>query len=304
MKKIKEKKYFNREYIPVIFAVIILIVLIGALVFVITYKKSSSESEESSSTSNLSTSEISVSTSNTACSSETSNNVFNDAKSISMNYVVTNDTIMGYGIEYDNDINGDGVISSNDEVIPLYQTGLRVTITGITGNIYLVLTNDIDDVVQTYHNADATDGKVTFDVLDILDFRTYTVQVYSDNSECSGTLYRQFKFTLPRYNESSTSMKCVDMKAAGKANAYCDDVTYVSVDDEDNMVDSLKEDYANFIAEEEAKEEEKDTGIVAQTTNFVKDNTLYVIIGGVVLVVIIITIVIVIIKKRRNKNEK
>ena len=275
----KEKKTFKREYIPLIFAVLFLIALIVALVYAIMYKPEKTIINELYS---MSTEELPVNVNNVACTNEVSNMIGRDANNIKVRYEELSNYVLGKTFEVESDINGDGELGEIDDI----GFALRVTISGITENVYLRVENDIDYNIEYYGYDETDNGVITFDQIYNAYVRTYNVKVYSENDECGGILYREFNFTLPRMNDLSLTPLCENHKEL----ATCK--TFVFDKDGNKMFDEYKQDIAK-VDEEYNKNKEKENKNIM---DYINEYKLYVIIGVVLLFA---GVVVIIVKRRR-----
>ena len=94
----KEKKPFDKTYIPLGFAILILVLLVGSLVYVITRRPK--DKPVTNPTNTIKIEEVSVDTNNTACSNEEMQNLVDEAKEITVKYEEIDDFPFGTGREY------------------------------------------------------------------------------------------------------------------------------------------------------------------------------------------------------------
>ena len=278
---------FKREYIPVIIALLILGLLIAALVYTITYKPKTKDQyyEENS----VATDEVIVDTSNTVCTEEVNNKIKEDANNVKIKYEVVSDYYFGKADELDTDLNGDGEFGEID----IYGPALRISIEGITDNVYVKLENDLDYQVQTYKASDAQDGIVKFDQTENAYIRTYDVKVYSANTECGEVLFREFTFKLPRLNELRQTNACSeypDMKMCS---------SFVWEQDEPTLRNAITKEYKEFKREAEEKKQQEEQEQNKSIFEKIKDNKVLMI-AIVACVVVVIGVVVIVIKRRRK----
>lgn len=274
----REKKTFRREYIPLIFAVLFLICLVVALVYTIMYKPDKTIINELYS---METEEVPVDITNIACNNDVSSKIQNDANNVKVRYEELDDYVLGKTEEIESDLNGDGVLGEIDDI----GYALRVTITGLTENIYIKLENSYDYELPTYKYSDSENGVITFVLTENPDIRTYIVQVYSNNNECGNILYREFRFTLPRFNMMANSIACTYNKELESCKPFVFDNNkqeYLNM--YQNEMKELKEKQEN---KEESKKELKD---------YIKEYKLYIIILGVL---VFVGIFVIVMKRRR-----
>ena len=275
---------FKREYIPVVIAILILGLLITALVYTIMYKPKDKDAfnEENS----VSIEEIIVDVGHTTCNDEIHNNIVKDASNLNIKYEIIKNYPNGKEIELEYDTNGDGVLGEIDSYIP----ALKIIIEGITDNIYVKLTNDIDTDEATYKKENTNNGVVDFVQIDNAFIRTYDVKVYSANEECGDLLYREFTFILPRVNELIKMPMCESYPDMDSCKLFIYDESSTSMIKQYNKE---KEEKLKEIEENKNKEEKK------SIIDCIKDNKVYIIAGGLLIVLVVVGIV-VIVKKRRK----
>ena len=286
MKKIeRERTQFKKEYIPLIFAVLFLIVLIVALVYVIFYKPEKKYTDELYS---METQEVSINLTNLACNNDVSQKIMNDANNVKVRYEENHNYYFGKTNELEEDLNGDGIIGEIDS----YGDALKVFITGVTENIYLKIENDVDYDEPTYKFEDTNNGSIIWDQTENTYVRTYDVKVYSNNPECGDILFREFKFVLPRLNMLSINHVCEDNRDLEVCK------TFVFEDDQRKFFDLYKEqigkrvDEENNQKQEEIKKENKNKEILELINKY----KIFIIIGGIIIVV---GIVVIIMKRRK-----
>ena len=274
----REKKSFNREYIPLVFAVLFLIALVVALVYAIMYKPEKTVINELYS---MATEELPVDITNIACSNDLSNAISDDANNIKVRYEELSDYVLGKTYEVESDMNGDGVLGEIDDV----GYAIRVTISGITDNVYVKITNDVDDELRLYKRSDTDNGVVYFDLTNNSQESNYNVKVYSNGMECGNILYREFNFKLPRWNYIFAYPFCRDHEDLECCKPFVFDKS------SNQMYTEYKKELERITAEENQKKEEQ-KGIV----DYVKEYKLYIIIVAVLLFA---GIVVIIVKRRR-----
>ena len=172
----------------------------------------------------------------------------------------------------------------------IYEDYLQVSLLNLSKDIYIELSDNQTNKVIKVENVE---GIYNLDWYNIDLITTFTIKIYaSDNTGCSGELYRTFYLTLPRINDFNSYDIC-------KTNSdYYLCQKYVTFE---------KTDYTSFVnkindyTDKENKEinEENDKNIFQKIGDFLKEHKTASIITGVSLVVIIGGITFVIIKKRR-----
>ena len=293
----KEETNYANEYLPVIRAFIVLIVLVGLLVGVMYYQPTKKDIIEEPS--NLKTTEKEVNT-DVSCDGDNAIAVKKDADRITISYDVIDDYFFGYASESDEDLNGNGIIDQ-EPVIENIGYALKVNLSNLTSNNYVVITNNLDEETKIFHDTDKNeDGIVSWYESDVVYTRTYDVKVYSNKDECKKNLYREFKLTLPKYNINSRADDC-QLDFAKDLEA-CQPFIFSDKKSTEELRDfrkAIMEAYNKYEEEQKKKEDTtteetkvEEGSIVDKITQYVKDNYLVVaIIGGAIAALIIIFII-------------
>ena len=274
MRKIERDSVgFKREYIPVVIAVLILGLLITALVYTIIYKPEKKEPVQEEYSTN--TEELSVNTDNLVCGD---NDFLSKAKNVKVSYEADLNYPYGTADELDTDLNGDGVIGE----VEIYAQVLRVTFTGLPDDMYLVVTNDLDDKERIFTKSDIKDGKIEFVEEETMDIRTYDVKVISDVETCQGSVFREFTFKLPRSNEFYKTVFCMQNESLD----IC--APFIYEDDLDVMTEKYNAAQKDVI-EKNKKEQTKQQEETKETfMDTVKKNYVWIIVGAVVVIAIVV----------------
>lgn len=165
----------------------------------------------------------------------------------------------------------------------------KISITNITDNIYVVVTNDYDDSKYTFSSSNTNNGVALFNWELINQVTTFTIKVYaSSNTSCADELYKTLYLTTPRFNEYYFYEACSEAPDFEMCQKY---VTFKDVD-LDTFLTKLDKYLSknNKKADEETKE------------NFFEKNKIEIIIGGAVLIAAIGVGTFVVIKRRRSSE--
>lgn len=308
------KREFKREYIPVIITGLILIILVGALIFMISYK-GNLKLEEVPNNSGHEVNEFNVDIDKDKCSNDLIKQLTKEAKKIEMEY--KDKTIRSeFPIEEAEE--------ANDENLYSFQYVWTVFFKNMTDNFYLKITNDKTDEVKTITKDTLVDGKWQFDTEQTGEVITYTISVISNVDNCNEQVFRKFELKALIYNAWHTFSKCSvfpefkycqkwtdenlislnkfnsELKKYKKQHPEIKDVNSFGVNpptttkaedkseqaNEENKTTSKKEDNSKEKNNKENKEE--------------KNN--YLVYGAVAIIVIAVGVVIVILlKKKRSK---
>lgn len=168
---------------------------------------------------------------------------------------------------------------------PIIISRFKISITNLTDEFYVVVTNDQDRSEKTFYSSDATDGIVTFDWDNDEDITNFVFKVYSsDKTKCPNDLYKTAYLTTPRYNPYHKLEICQN-----NLNFYlCKQYILTAVVDSDTFYKQLDKYLNKEINEEGEKpsDEEKDnTKISDKIFKFINDNKLY-ILGGIIIVIV------------------
>lgn len=174
---------------------------------------------------------------------------------------------------------------------------LKINITNITEDFYVVIKNDNNESTMTYRSTDAVDGIVTIKWTDVFKVTNLTIQVFTTSkTNCPDERYKTIYLTLPRYNEFSGKPSCVENPDFYLCEEF---VTFDDIDEiefADKMVQYVEK---GTTSEEETPIVEEDPTIMDRVFEFI-DNYKFFIIGGVVLVIGAI----VIIHRVRTKKQR
>lgn len=281
----KESRGFKREYIPVVIAVLILGLLITALVYTIMYKPERKENVQEKYSTN--TEELAVKTDNIVCGE---NDFLEKSKKVQPSYEADLNYYIGKIDELETDLNGDGELGEMD----LYGEVLKVSFTGLSEDMYLVVTNNLDDKERIFTKNDIKDGKIEFVEEETAEVRTYNVKVYSDVETCQGALFREFTFKVPRANEYYKTMFCLENTSLD----VC--APFIFEDDANTVVEKYNAAKAEVIKknneETNKQNEEKKNKTIIDT---VKDNYVYIIIAVAVITIIVVGVLV--IRRRMRK---
>ena len=253
MTRLKEKKEFKREYIPVIVTGIILILLVGALVFMIFYK-GNLELEDVPKDSGHKVDELNVEVDKSKCSTELIKKLSDEAKKIKMNY--KEKAIQADLYETDDD---------SGENFYTYDHVWNVTFDNVSDNFYLKITNDSNDTVKTITKDTLQDGKWSFDTEVDDDVVTYTISVISNPEGCKEQVFRKFELKALIFNVWSNSSKC----SVYKDFKYCQRWT-----DEDTVtIDKFESELAKYKKEHPEIKEKNPFGVEVPTTTSSTNST-------------------------------
>lgn len=226
-------------------------------------------------------------TANAECDYETQVRLNTEASNVKINYEIKREII--------NMNTGEVAPEATDEDVDFeseyaYQDNIYISLLNLTENIYVELIGNNGDV-RTIYYSDTENGSLDLNGGTGEEIVTYTVNIKSNNSNCSGSLLKTFEFITPKKNPFSALLAC-----KGVNEYYCE--PYVTYDI--NMTEGEVIDRAMAAKEEEQtkQEEEKNKN---WWTEWLEKNPWFIptVIGVIVLAGVTTTVII--IKKRRSK---
>lgn len=202
--KIEKERKFKREYIPVILGCLILILLFVLLVLTINYEGNVQKEKIENNNAISETEDLAIDKNNSKCSKEELNKLISNANKVGAEYYVDEKK---YKVD---------PTEENEQFYETLDDGyavdkiIAISISGITDDIYAVVTNDFNDATLTIRKENLNeDGKYIFESADASKRITYTVSIYSNNSNCAEELLRKTTFKTKIFNNFSLSMACV-----------------------------------------------------------------------------------------------
>ena len=133
----------------------------------------------------------------------------------------------------------------------------KITILNISKEIYVEVSNDVNNQSRTYTYDDTDNGIITFNWEENEVKTNFTIKVYaSDYSNCKGDLLKTIKFTTPHYNDFYNRAICADMTDFYLCQKY------ISTDNVDesmfiSKIDSFKKGEINNEGEEQPNKKKK-----------------------------------------------
>lgn len=291
-------KKFKREYTPVVIAVIILIALIGALIATLLYK--GEYLDETPQSDEFIQEEMVIDNKNSKCNSKELDELFKRARKVELET-----KMIKIFLETVPDL------ATENEFVDIYADVLEVTLKNVTDDIYIKVTNNKNDNVQTLKKKDFKDGVVKFNTEYTTEVITYTIEVHANKYDCVDEIVRKFTVLTPIYNNYSNMGQCNDYPEF----RYCQEF----LTEDMISLGQFRKELAIYIKELESgkKTTKKRVGSKTTTTNKIENGTtsattvdskeekknnniIYIIIGVIALgVVAIITTILV--KKRRSR---
>ena len=160
---------------------------------------------------------------------------------------------------------------------------LIVSIYNINDALYYVVRDD--GTSTTYYNSNAVDGVIEFEV-DLERIHNLTIEIYSNDPNCSGQLLTTKYLTTPMYNVMADSSICFGIDAY-----YCQ--KYITT--ELNMTETeIREQIINNYLTEEPEEEPEEE---SQTFDYL----IYIIIGIAIFVIALGVAIVILIRRKRSR---
>lgn len=175
----------------------------------------------------------------------------------------------------------------------------NLTFLNIPEELYLIITNDINDERVSLSSTDVKDGVATYRWTDDYEITNFTIEVYtSDKTGCPNEKYKTLYLTTPRYNKYYEWSICVDNPDFYLCQKY---VTVPEFTD-DLLLDRL-DSYRNEQIDENGQNitDKKTTSLTDKIFDFI-DKYKFIVIGGAI--VIVGGVVTIKVLKNRNKSKK
>lgn len=96
-------------------------------------------------------------------------------------------------------------------IIPNF--AFNISIYNIVNDVYVKISNDVDDSVITVKNSDTSNNVYSFANNDFTNTYVYTIEVYSNNPACGDKKLKTINLNKPRYNVYSETDYCQNSAA-------------------------------------------------------------------------------------------
>ena len=177
-----------------------------------------------------------------------------------------------------------------------YYNYFKVQIYNVPENIYLKVTNDINNEIKYLQYKDSESGVITFNWEDLDKVVTFTFTAYSNNkTNCPNEVYRIITLTLPRYNSYSEMARCSGNESYYLCQKYITDI-------EDVDFETFMQKVEEF--ENSEDENDYDNNKVENDRNlsdFIKNNIIIIGIISTIVVISGVVAVVIVIKRRRSR---
>ena len=310
MRKRKERKPFKREYIPVIIAGVVLLILLLALIWVILWRFKKTEYKVDENPADIQ--EVLVDSANYATNAKEYEEMVELAKKVKISFDIKNDYIVGYdypedwGEEEGQDPNAE---PPHTEEFAVYERYVAISVSDVDAEkLYIMYSDSKGNVKDKVIFSDPADKKILIRLHYVADVNEHTIEVREAKGSDEGILLRKIKFKTPRYNEYFNTEFCKTYPD----NKYCPETTYEKISPTKFEQEALKlykrDGNSNYgkvkdsIVKKESKkkEEQKEEKFTDKVINFVKKNTVVAIIIGIVIVLGVAATIIFTKKKKRS----
>jgi len=163
---------------------------------------------------------------------------------------------------------------------------VNINIGNLTENLYIVVLNDFNEEVKTYHYSDANNGMVSFDTVNVQESINYVVKVYSEDNSCGIEPLKTISFKTSKFNPYSLNDVC--------QNSYEIEMCDPFYDVEDMTLEDFNKEVGEIVEELEKTFGEK-------VLEFISSYWLYVVVPFLIIVIIYGTKIFIL--KRGKKND-
>ena len=131
------------------------------------------------------------------CSYEEQAKLNNEASNVKANYEIKERILNKDEYDIPDGIENEEFVAKTDYI--------QVNILNLTKNIYIEVTNNINDDKKIFSYSDSQNGNIKFDWSELDTIVTYTIKLRSSsNTGCEGSVLKTLYVSLPRYNDYST----------------------------------------------------------------------------------------------------
>lgn len=299
MKIKKERKPFKREYIPIILAVLILFLLIGALIYLIGHDFKFEE--EKANPGQHEQEEVLIDNSNSKCSKEQLDELYKIAENIKV------ETEMREIEDKDNMV----LNQETDKLEPAISIVPILKFTNLNSKVYIFMSNNYNEKTQEL-KLESNKGEINGIQSDRI--VEYTLEVRANDYDCKGETIRKFTVTTPIFNSFSELDICVDYPDYKYCQKYLaedlptmHDFQYGLQNYKKTLKSTAAPRFSNGTTTSGKKDENTTTTTTVEKKEDKKENkdnktTIYIIIGVIVLLSMVAIGTLLLIKKKRSKE--
>lgn len=188
-----------------------------------------------------------------------------------------------------------GVDPDNGEPMDITNYYFQISIVNITDKIYVSVKSEATGEEKNVYVSDTNNGVVQFKQEDIDNTNQYTINVYSNNDNCKGELFRTFALNVPLANPYADIGLCKDFPEY----TYCKEFLTEPIEIEDfmNGINAYVETHKKNDVNEEQNNIKKENKII----KFYKDHTLVINMTAFIVVVIGVATTVILVKRKRSR---
>lgn len=190
-------------------------------------------------------------------------------------------------------IDVDNSTIDNIVYVDAYVKGFYINVLNVTEDIYVKISNDKDNGVLTFKNADTDGGLAKFQTTKSNEIVTYTIEVYANKYDCTGELIRKYTMITPMYNTYSELQVCSE----NSDFYYCQE--FIST--ENISLDAFYKNLEKYETKVEEEKQEKEKSLWDKIKEFYHDNMIAINVAGTIIVIAGVTTTAILIKKRRSR---
>lgn len=220
------------------------------------------------------------------CDSATMKKLKDKANNIKVSYEVETKTVENENYVIDG---GNKTMEVPNIIIDLYN---------ITDDVFVIISNDIDNTKKTIVYSDTDSGKYKLDTWDNFNaLGTYTFDVYAKNEPCKPSKLKTITFAKPIENPLYLNSLCKENLDVPFCTQFITKPIGISRSDLKEKIEEYRKTSTNKVTSK--KDDNTNNDDKNKVTEFVKDNKYYFIGAASLIIVIIVTVAL--IKKRRNQ---
>lgn len=164
------------------------------------------------------------------------------------------------------------------------ETKVRIEVSNLTENLYVVVMEDYENSSITYHYEDFVDGDLNLDIYKIIKTTNYIIKIYSEDTTCGTESLKTMSYKTPKFNVFYSNSKCQENRKLEMCNAFYDTKSMNA------------NEFSQKLNEEIRKLEESEKSFM----DYILKYYLFVLIP--IIIIVLIYIVRILILKRGNKN--
>ena len=220
------------------------------------------------------------------CDSATMKDLKGKANNIKVSYEAETKTVENANYVVDG---GDKTMEVPNIIIDLYN---------ITDDVFVIISNDIDNTKKTIVYSDTENGKYKLDTWDNFNaLGTYTFDVYAKNEPCKPSKLKTITFAKPIENHLYRSQLCKKNLDIPFCTQFITKPIGITGSELKEKIEEYRKTSTNKVTSK--KDDDTNNDNKNKVIEFVKDNKYYFISAASLIIVIIV--IVALIKKRRNQ---